>query len=328
MNTKRLLSGAGGAAVTVGLIAAGAACAPLTVQAAVADGTLTVTGTAEGDTIALRLRTGAPNTLQVDVDADGTAEFEFDRTTFGRVQVLAGDGDDVISVDQANGAFADEVTTLDGGPGDDVIRGGDGNESLVGGIGNDHVDGNRGADRADLGAGDDDFTWDPGDGSDAVEGQAGSDALVFNGANVDEDLSLDAEGQRAILVRNVGNIRMTTGGVETLDLAMLGGFDNLSVGRDIGNTAMKQADVDMSAQGGGSDGSTDSVNLIGTPGADAVTVDTDGTVIAVGGLPLATNITGSKIPDQLQIAAEDADDTVVVAPAVDALITMLVNIHV
>jgi hypothetical protein len=325
MNIKRLMTGAGGGVLTVGLAAASAACAPIVVEASVAGGVMTVTGTAEADTIALRLKAGAPNTIQVDVGSDGTAEFEFDRATFDRIQVLAGDGDDTVSIDQVNGAFADETTTLDGGTGNDVIRGGDGNEAIRGDVGDDDIDGNRGADRADLGAGDDSFTWDPGDGSDAIEGQAGVDALVFKGANVDESFSLNAEGQRAVLTRNVGSIRMNMDGVETLDLTMLGGFDNLSVGDDMNRTAMKRANVDMTGAVGGT---TDSVNLVGTTEVDHVTADVVGGRIVVEGLPVETAITGSVIPDQLSIFAEGPGDTIDVDPAVDALITTLINIHI
>lgn len=327
MNLLRFLGGTGGV-LTVGVAAVGAACAPLTVQAAVAGGTLTVTGTASSDAIALRLKAGAPNTIQVDVGDDGTAEFEFDRTAFGQINVLAGDGNDRVRVDQVNGAFADEATTLDGGTGDDVILGGDGNEALVGAAGRDSIDGNRGADQADLGSEDDSFVWDPGDGSDVIEGRAGSDTLVFNGANVDESLFLEANGARAVLTRNVGNVRMDMDGVETLNVTMLDGFDNFSVGDFMFNTAMKRANVDMSGPAGGPDAQTDSVNLVGTPDVDHVTVGATGSRIDVAGVPVATSIIGSKIPDQLQVTAEGPGDTIVVDPAVDALISMLINVHV
>ena len=328
MNLKRILGSAGGGVLTVGLAAFSAACTPATVQATVANGTLTVTGTLGSDAIALRLKAGAPNTIQVDAGDDGVAEFEFDRSTFGQIQVRADGGNDVIRIDQVNGAFADEATTLDGGTGNDTIVGGDGNESLVGNAGNDSIDGNRGADQADLGSEDDSFRWDPGDGSDVVEGREGTDALVFNGANVDESFTLSAEGQRAILTRTVGTIRMDMDGVETLNLTMLDGFDNFNVGDFMFNTALNKANVDMSGPAGGPDAQTDSVNLVGTPDVDHITATATGTRIDVAGVPVATSITGSQIPDLLQIAAEGPGDTIVVDPAVDALISMLINIHV
>jgi RTX calcium-binding nonapeptide repeat (4 copies) len=326
MSILRMLGGSGLA--VVGLAAVAAACTPTTVQAVVADGTLTVAGTANGDAIALRLKPGTPGTIQVDAGDDGTAEFSFDRGSFDKIHVVANGGNDRIRIDQVNGAFTDETATLDGGAGDDVVLGGDGAESLLGGAGRDSLDGNKGADQADLGTDDDSFVWDPGDGSDVVEGRDGSDTLVFNGANVDESFSLAAEGQRAIFTRNVGNIRMDMDGVETLNLTMLDGFDNFSVGNFVENTAMSRANVDMSTPAGGPDAQTDSVNLAGSTDVDHITATATGGRIDVQGVAVATSITGSKIPDQLQLTAEGPGDTIVVDPAVDALISTLINVHV
>ena len=190
------------AALAVGSAsAAPAAAASPPPSASVANGTLSVTGSNGGDRIALRLAPGAPGILQVDFGDDGTAEFAGDRNTFTRIDVLAGNGDDQFRVDQANGTFADEAITVDGGNGDDVLNGGDGAEMFSGGRGIDVIDGNRGADSALLGSGDDSFRWDNGDGSDAVDGSAGFDTLEFNGAAVAENLSLSANGERALLSR-------------------------------------------------------------------------------------------------------------------------------
>src|SRR5439155_894113 len=63
-----------------------------------------------------------------------------------------------------------------------------------------------GNDLALLGAGDDTFVWDPGDGSDIVEGQGGTDTMLFNGANVAEQVTLSANGNRLRFFRDVGNI--------------------------------------------------------------------------------------------------------------------------
>ena len=45
-----------------------------------------------------------------------------------------------------------------------------------------------------MGAGDDTFVWNPGDGSDTVNGQGGTDTLLFNGANVSENIAISANG--------------------------------------------------------------------------------------------------------------------------------------
>ena len=80
-----------------------------------------------------------------------------------------------------------------------------------------------------LGAGNDTFVWNPGDGSDIVEGQAGSDTLVFNGANINENFVISANGSRARLTRDVAGITMDMHGVETLDVNTLGGADTVTV---------------------------------------------------------------------------------------------------
>ena len=124
------------------------------------------------------------------------------------IHVQGGAGNDQIRIDQSNGTFTDEAVTLDGGPGDDTLLGGDGADVLIGGSGDDQVTGGRGADTAFLGSGQDTFTWNPGDGSDTVEGQDGRDAMQFNGANVNEQMSVSANGRRVRFTRDVGNITM------------------------------------------------------------------------------------------------------------------------
>src|SRR5207247_4456901 len=114
-------------------------------------------------------------------------------------------------------------TTIDGGNGNDTIAGGKGVETLLGGNGNDTIDGNGGNDLALLGAGDDTFVWDPGDGSDTIEGQDGTDTMVFNGANVAEQVQLSANANRLRFTRDVAGITRDTNGVERVDFNALGG---------------------------------------------------------------------------------------------------------
>src|SRR6266700_102429 len=227
-------------------------------------GVLTIEGTEAGDRIALRLQAGDPGVLQVDVGDDGSADFSFERARVTSIAVDAAAGDDSVRIDESNGSFTDSIpTTIDGGPGNDTIAGGKGVETLRGGDGNDTIDGNGGNDLAFLGAGDDTFVWDPGDGSDTVEGQDGSDTLVFNGANVAEHVDLSANGNRLRFFRDVGNITMDTGGVETVDFNALGGADlvtlNYLTGCDVG-----RLNLDL----GAGDGQTDRVAVIGTSGND------------------------------------------------------------
>src|SRR5262249_59125771 len=108
-------------------------------------------------------------------------------------------GDDVSTV--STGLAGLISLLVDGDAGNDTITGGDGNDVLRGGDGNDLINGGRGNDLVDLGAGDDIFVWNPGDGSDVVEGQSGQDTMLFNGANVSEQINLSANGSRLRFTR-------------------------------------------------------------------------------------------------------------------------------
>ncbi len=323
--TSRRFGLAAGAAATLalGLIGAGPSAASRN-PASVANGTLTVNAGSGSQSVALRLVAGNANTLEVDLDDDGTAERSFDRTTFTAIRVNLGSGSDNFRVDQVNGAFADEALTVDGGSGNDNFAGGDGAERFLGGSGRDAADGNRGDDTGILGSGSDSFRWDPGDGSDLVEGQSGFDTLDFNGAGANENMQLIPNGDRSLFLRDVANIRMDMDGVERLDLTALGGTDTMLVD-DMTGTDFRQADVDLQGPAGGPDGSPDTVTVNGTEGDDYIDVDADGGVVEVSGLRTRTNISGSELIDTLQINTLGGDDDVDVDAAAEALIGVNVD---
>lgn len=313
--------------LTLATAAPAAADSPTTVStrsASIANETLSVIGTSASDRLALRLAPGDANTLQVDFGDDGTADQTFDRTTFDAIDVFLLGGDDQFRVDQANGAFADEALTVDGGAGDDTILGGDGNETLIGGAGSDFVDGNRGHDTALLGSGADTFRWDPGDGSDDIDGGSGMDTLVFNGAAGDERMSLSADGTRSVFLRDPGAVRMNMDEVEQLDVHALGGADRIIVG-DTSGTGLRQANLDLSAAGA-ADGQVDTVTVDGTEGADRVNVHPAADGVDVGGLTPDVRISGNDTTDQLQVNTLDGNDTVQVEAAASARIAVNVDL--
>ena len=92
--------------------------------------------------------------------------------------------------------------------------------------------------------------WNPGDGSDIVEGQAGVDTLVFNGANMAENIDISANGGRVRLFRDVGNVTMDLNGVEHINLNALGGADNVIV-NDLSGTGVTQVNINLARHGGG-----------------------------------------------------------------------------
>jgi hypothetical protein len=218
-------------------------------------------------------------------------------------------GNDAIS---AAALAAQAITlTLDGGTGDDAIAGARGAEVAFGGDGNDSIDGNGGNDAAFLGAGDDTFVWDPGDGSDTVEGQDGTDTMVFNGANVDEQIDLSANGSRLKFFRTQANITMDTAGVERVDFNALGGADLITI-NDLSGTDVSSVNVDLAGTLGGAtgDGQADRVVVNATNGDDTINVSGDAGGVTVKGLaPTIGILHPEAVNDRLEINTLAGTDT-------------------
>jgi Ca2+-binding RTX toxin-like protein len=228
-------------------------------------------------------------------------------------------GDDVIT---AAGLPAATVRlTIDAGAGNDTITGGDGNDTLIGGDGNDFVTGGRGNDVALLGNGNDTFIWNPGDGSDTVEGQAGTDTLVFNGSNVGEIMDLSANGSRARLFRDVGNVVMDLNGVEHVQIAALGGADTITV-NDLTGTGITQVAIDL----GTGDGASDSVLVNGTAGDDNIKVVSSASSVLVNGLAAQVTIAHPEgANDSLTINGLAGNDTIDASGLKAGLVNLTIN---
>ncbi|HET9247953.1 MAG TPA: calcium-binding protein, partial [Xanthobacteraceae bacterium] len=223
--------------------------------------------------------------------------------------VAGGNGNDTLS---AATLLANTALTLDGGAGNDTIIGSQGADRLLGGDGNDIVTGGRGNDTALLGNGNDTFIWNPGDGSDTVEGEAGTDTLVFNGANINERMDISANGARARLTRDIGNIVMDLNGVEHLQVNALGSADTITV-NDLTGTDVKQVAIDPSAPAGSGqgDGAADSVTVNGTAGDDHITVVSSGASVVVNGLAAKVTIAGAEgANDSLTVDGLAGNDTI------------------
>ena len=246
------------------------------------------------------------NGTRVRFDRISPAPFSLDIGTTENLVLHANGGDDVITA--GNGLAGLIQLTLDGGAGNDTITGGDGNDTLIGGDGNDVIVGGRGNDLALLGAGNDTFVWNPGDGSDTVEGQAGFDTLVFNGANVNENINISANGTRVTLFRDVGNVTMDLNGIERIQLGVLGGADNIVV-NNLTGTNLKQVAVNLAAAGGGGDGQADTVTVNATNANDAISVASNGASVVVNGLSEQVTIDGAEaINDSLVINGLGGND--------------------
>ena len=330
---KRALIGAGvgaltGALVLMLLAGAGVARAAAPALAAgVVDGTLDITGASRSEQIALRLSPLDAGQLLVDVGDDGSAEHSFDLATFRTIAVNAGNGNDVIRIDEANGAFTTtKATTIAGGNGDDTLLGGSGAETFDGGRGNDVADGNGGADSAFMGKGDDVFVWDPGDGSDRFEGGAGTDTMAFNGAPGNEAMAANANGGRVRFTRVQGTIVMDLNDVEVIDVRALRGTDAITVG-DVTGTDLRRVDIDLAATLGGSasDLAADTVTVVGTNGDDTISATAVGATAQVSGLAATVRVTHADPELDTLVLDVDGSDDVSVDPALEDVIHVAVN---
>jgi len=194
-----------------------------------------------------------------------------------RLTLNALGGNDTIS---ASGLEAGGIQLqLNGGLGADLMTGSEGSDLITGGDGND---------TALMGGGDDTFMWNPGDDNDTLEGQAGVDQLIFNGANVSENITFSASGGRVSFFRNVANVTMDLNETETITFNALGGADNITV-NDLSGTDVTGINLNLTEAA--SLAGADTVILHGTTGADSIGLASlGGSNIAVTGLPHSVQI--------------------------------------
>jgi Ca2+-binding RTX toxin-like protein len=138
-----------------------------------------------------------------------------------------------------------------------TIRGGQGNDLLIGGANNDT------------------FLWFPGDGSDTIEGGFGADVLAFTGANISENIGVNALPSGFQVTRDVAAISLQVTGVEGLSLQLLGGDDTVTT-RPLPFTSQT---IDAGTQAGG-----DTLSYDG--GGTACTSQTPGSFQTGGNAPV------------------------------------------
>jgi Ca2+-binding RTX toxin-like protein len=280
---------------------------------------VTVNGTGGNDTVEVTGQGGSITVTGLPASVTLAGSESGDRLL---IQTLG--GNDVINA--ATLAAGNTQLTIDAGAGNDTITGSQGDDTLIGGDGNDVVTGGRGNDAALLGNGNDSFIWNPGDGSDVVDGGAGTDTLVFNGANVAENFDISANGQRARLFRDVGNITMDLNGVEHIQLATLGGADAVTV-NDLTGTGITQVAVDLSGTPGSGqgDGATDTVTINGTTGDDHIAIASSGTSVVVNGLAAQVKISGADGTDRLVVNGGGGNDVINAAALHAGQVSLTIN---
>jgi Ca2+-binding RTX toxin-like protein len=139
----------------------------------------------------------------------------------------------------------------------------------------------------------------------------GTDTLLFNGANINENISIPANGNRVLLTRDVGNITMDVNGVEHLQVNASGGSDTITI-NDLTGTDVTQVAVNLAAPPGSNtpDGQPDTIVINGTGGDDVITVVNNNGVVTVSGLGADITISNFDPNDRLVINGLGGDDVI------------------
>jgi Ca2+-binding RTX toxin-like protein len=272
-------------------------------------------GDGAADTVTVNATNGADE-IGVAGDAEGITvsglqagvNIVFQEQANDRLTIDAQGGDDVIN---ASGLKVDGIQlTMNGGLGEDLFIGSDGDDLINGGDGDD---------TALMGAGDDTFVWNPGEDNDTIEGQDGFDTMLFNGANVAENVTISANGGRSLFSRDIASVTMDMNDVESIDFNALGGADSIVV-RDLSGTDVVEVNVALAGtlDGTAGDGQADTVTAEATNGDDVAVVVGDASGVSVLGLAAQINVTGAEAGNDRIVIKGFAGDDVIEASGVDA----------
>jgi Ca2+-binding RTX toxin-like protein len=221
---------------------------------------------------------------------------------------------DRLVINGSGGADVINASALPAGPGERIFNGGLGNDIFFGSAGNDTVTGSDGNDTAFLGNGNDRFTWAPGDDNDMIEGQDGSDLLDFAGANIAENITISANGGRALFFRDIANVTMDLDDVERILYHAFGGADRITV-NDLSNTDVTQVTVNLEGLlgSGTGDGQVDLITVQGRTVADNIAISALGNGITMTGMPWKVTVLTPEASDQIRLSTGAGNDTITLA---------------
>ncbi|HEY6596908.1 MAG TPA: hypothetical protein VI011_22810 [Asanoa sp.] len=195
--------------------------------------------------------------------------------------------------------------------------GGLGTDTFIGSQGKDRFIGGDGNDLALMGAGDDTFVWNPGDDNDTLEGQDGTDRLLFNGANVAENIDIAPNGGRLRFFRDIANVTMDADKVERVDFNAFGGADNVVVHDLTATGDTTQVNVNLGTAAGTGDAQVDNIFLHGTGGNDSITLGGGPSPVSATGLFTTLSVSNGESGDKLNVLAGAGDDTINAAGVAD-----------
>lgn len=244
-----------------------------------------------------------------DIDTSGTAP-AVDSTSFPSVPV---DGDPTNDLDSVDGGAGDDLIrtgddndTIFGGDGDDTIFAGIDDDSVLGGAGDDSIIDDQGADFVDGGAGDDTISV----GTDTFSDYVGDDPnlpLTDGGTTFVTDPNQD-DGRDTVF-GGAGNDVITTG--DDADL-IFGGSDNDTINAGIDDDTVDGGSGDDSIIGGhGSD------SIVGGLGDDYI--DASSSTLNFPDEPDATEPAGLEFNDRDTVFGGSGDDTILGGDDADSI---------
>jgi Ca2+-binding RTX toxin-like protein len=236
----RLLAGT---VIGAGVLAASSAPAHAATTATFSSGVLTVSGDNLNNTITISRN--AAGTILVNGGAISVVGGTPTVANTSLIRVFGLGGQDVVSLNQANGALppahlfgGTDNDTLSGGAGGDQLFGQSGNDTLLGlggfdllfgGSENDTITGGDDDDQAFGQSGIDRMIWNPGDDTDLNEGGEGDDTVQVNGGGGAEQFTATANGTRVRFDRlDPAPFAIDIGTSEKLTLNANGGNDTFS----------------------------------------------------------------------------------------------------
>ena len=259
---------------------------------------VTVNGTQGNDTVTVGLVNG-------DVVVSGTPAAV-------RMRGSDANGLDLLTVNGLGGNDAIDASQLGVGLVTLTLNGGLGADVLRGSAGNDLVNGGDGDDSAILGAGADTFVWNPGDDNDVVEGEGGFDTLLFQGANIGEQIGISANAGRAVFTRDIATVTVDTNDVERIQFNARGGADTIAV-NDLSTTEVTDIEINLESSPGSDvgDAAADNVTVNGTSGDDVAVIIGGPAGVTVAGLSAQVDIAGVEgALDTLTINGGGGDDII------------------
>jgi len=232
--------------------------------------------------------------------------FALDIGTVEQLEINAGAGLDIVTINDLSGVAGLAAVTVNGGldhdtldasaqlaagvsvtlngdGGNDDLTGSPNADALNGGADIDIIRGRAGIDTIHGGAGKDLIIWNDGDGNDVIDGDADGDVVRINTGGGADNISFNKQGVSRFQVAGTGGSVFTLdiGGVETVELHTGLGDDVVTV-HDLTGAEKYGADLSTIYFYAGTDTDTDTLVLNGTNGPDTFDVSPTGAGLDLG----------------------------------------------